>query len=193
VDGKLKQRVVGVIVLTAVAIIVVPVLLDGTDEERQRIVQSVPDSPTLEVLDVSSQDIIDQMNRIEADSTASLPQETEDPPDIAPLESTLDPGGLPRAWSLQVASFVGEDNATQLRADLRKNGFKSYVLKVSTETGERFRVLIGPHLQRDRLEKIKVQIDAEYQLQGRIIRYDIKDDVYLLGSCDQRRLPDTLA
>jgi DedD protein len=193
VDGKLKQRVVGVIVLTAIAIIVVPVLLDGTDEERQRIVQSVPDSPTLEVLDVSSQDIMDQMDRIEADSRANLPPEIEDQADIEPLESTLDPKGLPRAWSLQVASFVGEDNATQLRTDLRKNGFKSYVLKVSTETGERYRVLIGPHLQREKLEKIKVQIDAKYQLQGRIIRYDIKDDVYLLGSRDQRRLPDTLA
>lgn len=180
-DGKLKQRVVGVVVLTAIAIVVVPILLDGTEQERKRIVQGIPESPTLEVLDVNAQDMIDRMKTIETQSLASLPAEVATPVDVSTDQSALDANGLPIAWSLQVASFVDQDKAAQLRGELRKKDFKSYVLKVATETGDRFRVLIGPDLQRDKLEKIKLQVDAEYKVEGQIIHYDIRDDVGLLG------------
>jgi DedD protein len=181
VDGKLKQRVVGVVVLTAIAIVVVPFLLDGTEQQRKRIVEGIPESPTLEVLDVNAVDIIDRMNTLEAESVAALPQEDVESIDTASSESGLDANGLPVLWSLQVASFDIRENATQLRTELRQKGFKVYILKVSDQSGDHFRVLIGPHMQHDRVEKIKLQVDAEYDLQAKIIQYDIKDDVGLLG------------
>ncbi len=168
-------------VLTALAIIVVPFLLDGTEQERRKIVQGIPESPTLEVLNVNAENMIDRMKTLEAESVAALPRDAAEPVESPPDESIQDGSGLPIAWSLQVASFSDQDKATQLRTELRQKGFKVYALKAATESGERFRVFIGPHMQRDRVEKIKLQVDTDYNLQAQIIQYDIKDDVDLLG------------
>jgi DedD protein len=181
VDGKLKQRVIGVVVLTALAVIILPLLLDGTEEERQRIVQRVPSVPTLEVINVDPKAMIAEMDRIEADSKARLPREVEPSDDVQTSQSSLDVNGLPNGWSLQVGSFAERKNAFQLRDQLRKKGFRTYAVTVATEAGERVRVLVGPSLQRSRIEKIKVQIEADFELVCKIVRYDIEDDSGQLG------------
>lgn len=187
-DGKLKQRVIGVIVLTALAIIVLPLLLDGTEQERQRIVQGVPEVPTLEVVNVDPKALIAEMDRIEADSKARLPREAEPPDeetepadDIQASPSSLDANGLPNGWSVQVGSFAETENAVQLRDKLRRKGFRTYAIAVATETGDHVRVLVGPSLERSRVEKIKQQIEAEFQLTCKIVRYNIDDDSRQLG------------
>jgi len=181
VDGKLKQRVIGVVVLTALAVIILPLLLDGTEEERQRIVQRVPAIPTLEVINLDPKSMIAEMDRIEADSKARLPQEVEPSTDDQASQSSLDANGLPNGWSLQVGSFAERKNAVQLRDRLREKGFRTYAITVATETGERVRVLVGPSLQRSRIEQIKEQIEADFKLACKIVRYDIEDDSGQLG------------
>lgn len=180
-DGKLKQRVIGVIVLTALAVIILPLLLDGTEEERRKIVQRVPVVPTLEVINVDPKAMIAEMDRIEADSKARLPAEVESTEEIQTGQPSLDANGIPNGWSLQVGSFAERENAFQLRDRLRQKGFRTYAVTVETEEGERVRVLVGPSLQRSRLEQIKEQIEADFDLVGKIVRYDIEDDARQLG------------
>lgn len=185
-DGKLKQRVIGVVVLTALAIIILPLLLDGTEQERRRIVQRIPAVPTLEVIDVDPKVMIAEMDRIEAESQAQLPKEVElsdEPPsdDIDRPASSLDANGLPNSWSLQVGSFTDVKNAVQLRDELRKKGFRTYALAVSTETGDHVRVFVGPLLQLKQLQQIKEKVEAEFNLQSRIVRYNVDEDAGQLG------------
>jgi DedD protein len=180
-DGKLKQRVIGVVVLTALAVIILPLLLDGTEQERERIVQGVPAIPTLEVVDLDPKAMIAEMDRIEADSKARLPGEVEPTDDIQTSQSSLDANGLPNGWSLQVGSFAETANAFQLRDKLRKKGFRTYAIGVVTDAGEHVRVMVGPSLQRSRIEQIKAQIEADFDLVGKIVRYSIEDDSRQLG------------
>jgi len=168
-------------VLTALAVIILPLLLDGTEQERQRIVQGVPAIPTLEVVNVDPKALIAEMDRMEADSKARLPREVEPPDDIQVSQSSLDPNGLPNGWSVQVGSFAETKNAFQLRDKLRKKGFRTYAIAVATETGEHVRVMVGPSLQRSRIEQIKEQIEADFDLACKIVRYNIEDDSRQLG------------
>lgn len=180
-DGKLKQRIIGVVVLTALAIIILPLLLDGTEQERQRIVQRIPAIPTLEVIDVDPKAMIAEMDRIEAESKARLPREAAPSEDMQANQSSLDANGLPNSWSLQVGSFAKLKNAVQLRDKLRKEGFRTYAITVETGMGEHVRVLVGPLLQRSRIEQIKEKIEADFNLPGQIVRFNIEDDSRQLG------------
>ena len=80
-----------------------------------------------------------------------------------------------------MGSFVELKNAVQLRDKLRKNGFRTYAVTVATDKGEHVRVLVGPLLQRSRIEQIKEKIKADFDLPGQIVRYNIEDDSRQLG------------
>ena len=97
-DGKLKQRVIGVVVLTALAIIILPLLLDGNEAERERIVQRIPARPTLEVVDVDPKTIISETDQSEAASKAQLPKEVEPSGEPQTIQSSLDADVRPREW-----------------------------------------------------------------------------------------------
>ncbi len=180
-DGKLKQRVIGVVVLTALAIIILPLLLDGNEAERERIVQRIPARPTLEVVDVDPKTIISEMDQIEAASKAQLPKEVEPSGEPQTSQSSLDANGLPRAWSLQVGSFAESKNAVQLRDALRKKGYRTYAVSVAAESGKHVRVLVGPLLQYQRAVQIKQEIRSAFNLPGQIVPYNIEDDSGQLG------------
>ena len=70
---KLKQRLIGAVVLTALAIIVVPVLLDGDQQERARVTGKIPPRPAMFVEPFAAQDLLAEMDRMEAESAARLP------------------------------------------------------------------------------------------------------------------------
>ena len=57
-DTKLKQRLIGAVILTSLAIILLPLLLDGTEEERVNIASDIPAPPKIDLEDVTVQDVI---------------------------------------------------------------------------------------------------------------------------------------
>ena len=72
-DAKLKQRLTGAVILTCLAIILLPLLLDGTEEERARVISDIPEPPRIELSDITVQDIERQMVQMEKASEARLP------------------------------------------------------------------------------------------------------------------------
>jgi DedD protein len=185
VDVKLKQRLIGAVVLTALAIIIVPLLLDGDEEERTRVTRKIPERPAMEVEPFTGQDLLEEMDRMEADSAARLPETIEsDPLAIEaqdPRQLSLDENGLPLGWTLQVGSFENEENAVRLRDRLRDGGYRAYSTAVKTEAGITSRVLVGPMLQRTKLSDVSKEIEAQFGLQGQIIRYRTEDDKDMIG------------
>lgn len=198
-DIKLKQRVTGAIVLTALAIIILPMLLDGSEEDRQRVIASIPEAPIVDLDTLSVKDIEASMSALEAEGEASLPLATRttgpaaDPDDSVagpgegdgePDEADtfqLDQNELPISWSLQLASFQNEDNARRLRASLRDAEYQSYILQAQTGQGAMYRVFVGPVLQRSQLDAIGQKIESEFELKGRIVRFDPAENERQLG------------
>lgn len=190
-DIKLKQRVAGAIVLTALAIIILPMLLDGSAEERARVIASIPEPPSVELDALTVAEVERGIERLEREGSRAMPEVVTpaappaDSPEPAPASATadtaLDENQLPVSWSLQLASFQNPENAIRLRESLRDAEFQTYIIQAETETGEMFRVFVGPMVHRGRLDEIGTEIEARFDLKGRIVRYEIEDDVRQLG------------
>lgn len=181
-DAKLKQRLTGAVILTCLAIILLPLLLDGTEEERTRIISEIPEPPRIELSDITVQDIERQMEQMEKASEARLPREVVDETDYeASPDFILDKNNLPVNWSLQLGSFQNEENATRLRAQLRQQNYRSYILHAKTSDGEIYRVFVGPSSSKEALAKMNAEIEQKLKLKGRIVRYRIEEDREQLG------------
>ena len=182
-DARLKQRVVGALVLTMLAIIILPMLLDGSAEDRARVAASIPERPKIEMKKLSVQDIRRQMERSEQTSAAALPTEVvdEDSYDEVEIDFGLDKNKLPISWSLQLGSFQKKDNALKLRAQLRASQYHSYILHGKTSKGEIWRVFVGPMLKKSALQTIASKIETSFSLKGQVVRYRVEDDADQLG------------
>lgn len=184
-DVELKQRLIGAVVLTALAILIVPVFLDGDEQERAGATGKIPPRPALDLEPFTAQDLLLEMDAMEAESAAGLPQKKDTDPTAIDWQDSdqlrLDANGLPLGWTLQVGSFKNEENAIRLRDRLRDGGYRAYRTAVLTGSGITSRVLVGPMLQRNRLALISSAIEAEFGLQGQIVRYRVEDDKDMIG------------
>jgi DedD protein len=206
VETKLKQRVTGAIVLTTLAIIVLPMLLDGSAEDRARISTAIPPAPVINVKNLSIREVKQAMREMEQQSAAKLPVYIEDQdieePDVEDQEVEhqenepsgngataqadaadyqLDVNDLPVSWTLQLGSFKQQDNAVKLRQSLREARFRTYILTAQSAEGQVYRVYVGPMLSKNALADYAVDIEARFALKGRIIRYRIAQDANQLG------------
>lgn len=118
-DPLLKQRLVGTAVLVGLAVIFVPMVLDGP-VERQRAPQSsgVP---------------------------LALPAQPEAEPADAPAPQAAPTDG----WAVQLGSFSAEGNAEALAERIDAAGYPAFVQRVRVANGTMFRVRVGPYAERD--------------------------------------------
>ncbi|MBL4680115.1 MAG: SPOR domain-containing protein [Pseudomonadales bacterium] len=192
---KLKRRVVGALLLTTAAVIVLPMLLDGSAEDRARINTSIPEAPKIALKRLTIQQVKDAMLEMEAESTQQLPidileeklpldellTQLEVTPKIhssvdPEVEFQLDQNNLPISWSLQLGSFHQKNNAIKLRQSLRDAQYQSYILKANAAEKEVFRVFVGPILSIKKMKEFAVDIESNFKMKGQILRYKIEDD-----------------
>jgi DedD protein len=182
VDAKLKQRLTGAVILTSLAIILLPLLLDGTEEDRARVATDIPAPPKIDLDDITVQDVKRKIEQMEKASESRLPKEVVDETNYeSSPDFILDKNQLPVNWSLQLGSFQNEENATRLRAQLREQNYRSYILHANTNDGEIYRVFVGPSSSKETLAEMNQEIEGKLKLKGRIVRYKIEEDRELLG------------
>ncbi|MDA0977677.1 MAG: SPOR domain-containing protein [Proteobacteria bacterium] len=181
-DQKLKQRLTGAIILTSLAIIILPLLLDGTQEDRERLVADIPAAPAIDLEEITVQDVKHQMEQMERASESRLPIEVVDETDYTDApDFILDQNNLPVNWSIQLGSFQNEDNATRLRARLREENYRAYILHARTREGDIYRVFVGPSSSKEALAEMNAEIESKLDLRGQIVRYKIEEDKEQLG------------
>ncbi|MGV0036649.1 MAG: SPOR domain-containing protein [Candidatus Azotimanducaceae bacterium WSBS_2022_MAG_OTU7] len=181
-DGKLKQRLTGAVILTSLAVIFLPLLLDGTEEDRVRIATDIPAPPKIDLEDITVQDVKRKIEQMEKASEARLPIEVLDETDYeASPDHTLDKNQLPVNWSLQLGSFQIKENATRLRKQLRDQNYRSYIRYANMNDSEIYRVFVGPSSSKKALTEMNQEIEGKLKLKGRIVRYKIEEDQELLG------------
>lgn len=177
-ENKFKQRIVGAVVLVALAVIFLPMLFNTQEEQPlpKALIEvpakpSIPAAPEFAIKEIQVPEPVAEpvpepvpVPEIAEDTTAAPEKIVESVPSQpvqqeAPKPSVTKPGidkdNLPVSWSIQVSSTSNETGANQLRDDYRKKGYKAYV----RPEGATFKVLIGPFpRQADALsecEKIK--------------------------------------
>lgn len=182
-NEKLKQRLVGAVVLASLAIIFIPMLLDGGERSGMPMFGSnIPAKPDYEFepLDIPLQPVppIAEERPVLIDKPEPPPQPTArteekaqskpEPPVAMPKPAPAAPiaDSEPSAWVVQVGSFSQSSNALALRDKLRGKGFTAFVEKLKAGGTTVYRVRIGPEIKRENAEKQLQRLQREMQLKG---------------------------
>lgn len=185
-NEKLKKRLVGAVVLVSLAIIFIPMMLDGGERSSMPLFGSnIPEKPDyqFEPLEIPLQPVapiaeerpvlIDKPEPTPAAiATAPAPAaRVEEPPLTAPTPAPTKPAAQSDqvAWVVQVGSFAQSDNALALRDKLRAKGFTAFVEKLGTDSGTVYRVRIGPELKRESAEEQLQRLQREMKMKGIVL------------------------
>ncbi|MDZ7663258.1 SPOR domain-containing protein [Thiohalophilus sp.] len=196
-ENQLKQRIVGAIVLVALAVIFIPMLLSSDRDGDIAIIESnipprpdnvarvktldiKPDSPAPKPVETpSSRTPVDE-HTPEADDTPAS-DETPDTPASEEPETTqaatpandtnTNTDTDPKAWAVQVGSFRKQSNALGLRDKLRDHGYRVFVERVATDKGNVYRVRVGPEVRRSKAEALQNDLQTKLELEGLVVAH----------------------
>ncbi|MHB0844329.1 SPOR domain-containing protein [Stutzerimonas nitrititolerans] len=190
-DRGLIQRMVGALVLIALAVIFVPMLFNREDDARRVEVDApaMPQTPAMpdvevqpvEVPEPAAEPFPEEFEIIEEgpETEAQVPAEpitappvvaepTPTPPAERPEpEQRLDAANLPVSWSVQLASLSNRESAEALTAKLRSQGYNAYV---RTFEGMN-RVFVGPLVERSEANRLRDVLERQQKLKGFVVRF----------------------
>ena len=196
-EKGLKQRMVGALVLVALAVIFLPMLLSRQDEMRRVVVDApeMPQAPAVPEMIVEPADVVEpealpqepmapeseapQVAEVPSQpSAAQKPAESSKPaavpaPPSAPVaaaskpESRLDANTLPISWSVQLASLSSRPGAETLQKTLRSQGYNAYIRSFDGMN----RVFVGPLIERAEAERLRDQLNRQHRLNGFVVRF----------------------
>ena len=181
-DEQFKKRLVGSLIFISLAIIFFPLVFDGNEKDRTRFNDEMPDPPEIRLGLQSMENVKKKIVEMERSSARKVPEEVVDENDYSKKANfRLDENNLPVNWSLQIGSFQKEQNAVGLRARLREQNFRSYILSGRSSTGDWYRVFVGPLSDRSALMEMKGEIEKTFGLKGNIVRHRVEQDADLFG------------
>jgi DedD protein len=191
-----KQRMIGALVLIALAVIFLPMLFSRQDDTVRQVQvdpPAAPQAPALPPVQVEPVAVpepqilpahapsmpIQPAPTAPAVPTAKKPVETVQPSapvaaaKVAPVAkpdtgSRIDPNGLPVSWSVQLASLSNRAGADTLQKSLRAQGYNAYV----RTAGGKNRVFVGPLVERAEAERLRDVINRQQKLQGFVVRFE---------------------
>lgn len=190
-DRGLIQRMVGALVLIALAVIFVPMLFNREDDAQRVEVDApaMPKTPAMpdvevqpvEVPEPAAEPFPEEFEIIEEgpETAAQVPAEpitappavaepTPTPPAERPEpEQRLDAANLPVSWSVQLASLSNRESAEALTAKLRSQGYNAYV---RTFEGMN-RVFVGPLVERAEANRLRDVLERQQKLKGFVVRF----------------------
>jgi DedD protein len=197
-DQNLKNRLVGIIVIFALAVVFLPMILDGSGVRKDklevvippqplvsanpefdtRVIElnsSVDDLPDLEPRFVDENSPENTIERTKTPESASktvaepaTPAKQTKPVSKAKIAST---GG--DSWVLQVGSFKDRGKALAQRDKLRKSNIAAvFIEQFNTDNKASYRVRLGPFVNRDQTRVAQNKIKAKHDIDGIIMKYE---------------------
>jgi len=160
-DPELKQRLVGTVVITALAAIFVPMLFEEpvADSGKKISALKIPIPPVhsnsaeLRPLPKNIDEVINlpEPIAIKAEASSSMVNQNTE---------------KMQRWFVQVGIFELETNAIALKNTIIKQGFPVIMTPEDTENGLMYRVRVGPELDKKRAEAMKLKIEKLNGLKG---------------------------
>ena len=187
-DKGLKQRMVGALVLVALAVIFLPMLLSREDELRRVAVDApaMPQAPSMPQIEMQPVIVPDPQILPDEPVPESIEQPTaaaQTPAVVLATEaaaevvapsaeaaappSRLDANSLPVSWSVQLASLSSRSGAENLQKTLRSQGYNAYIRSVDGMN----RVFVGPLVERVEANRLRDQLNRQHKLNGFVVRF----------------------
>ena len=173
-NDSLKQRLVGAIVLSCIALILWPVIFSapgGPSVDRRSQIPAVPEFNKYTVPEATRPANIEPVPAAKIAPATVAPAEPATAPAAADKPGQ-DPRGLPESWVLQVASFSKAANAKELTEALQKQGYKAFSREIVTTEGRATRVYIGPKFTKEAFRKDKPRIDKAFNVKSIIMPFE---------------------
>ena len=195
-EQKLKQRLVGAIVLVSLAVIFIPIILEGPDDEWSPRSQSMPESPQMDygvdmelaLPPVESQELAEtepaeDLEPVPVPVVVPPAEQAAEPPQ--PARPAVEPAPPPPAkakkddslpvpppgWYIQVGSFSQQMNAEGLRDRLQAAGHSTRLQAINIGKAQVYRVLVGPATSRASAEQQNARLEKQQQIKGIVIEY----------------------
>lgn len=172
-EVRVRERLLGALVLVAIVVLLVPAILTGPDPAPQ----GTPEQPTRRVEvpvaleEPASQDevLVPEPELPDAPApVAVLPPKdlavAATRPEPAPEKPPVDARSVKppvasapaeaQAWAVQLGAFSNRAKAEQLVAELRKRGYAAFVLEYRATGQVLYRVRVGPEQDRARAAEI---------------------------------------
>lgn len=202
-SSALQNRLVGTIILVAIAVIFLPDLLDGKKQSKQHLFVELPAKPeikkvvapaafdTQQVKDAVTRKV-EIVNESAVDEPAAEQQqvvELEAPVEAQKQSSATNNSTLAQAtvveqdnarllasagWVVQLGSFRHQKNVRELLTVLEKSGYRAFSRPVQTSSGLLTKVFVGPELQKEKLENALAHLQEITQLKGRITPFTVQ-------------------
>ena len=186
-----KQRIAGTIVIASLALIFLPIIFDGQGSHQTQTASRIPEQPVVPILPepqqsrpviISDVDLVVTETKPEPERvTKTIEESASDLIEVSASESgftrdipILNSAGLPNGWSIRLGSFSEASNATNLMQRLQTAGYKAYIRDIDSEQVELTGVFVGPWLERALVNDYIDQLRDEFQLEGMVVRYQLK-------------------
>jgi DedD protein len=170
VSDGLKQRIAGTIVLGMLGLIILPLLIDFADPDKIDRTTKIPPAPSLQVNDIVKSDKPDAIS-VYSSLKALFDTDSSSPADDTQQAPGLNSNKLPRAWIVQVGSFVDQRKASELQRKLSSKGYPVFQKKVTVDDEPRYRVYIGPKLDKNKARAIKKEVDTLLVTDSIVLNY----------------------
>ncbi len=191
-EGRLKQRLVGAVVLIALAVIFIPMLLSGGREMEMPVFGSNVPERSAEITNIKHIDI-KEMQKSEShpinpkripiahglpepkivkekkttsivDTIAAITEKEKKPTTKKPVINKT-------VWAVQVGSFTKRTNALGLKDKLRKKKIHAFVERIMKNNKVIYRVRVGPEITRKKAEALKMKLKKELKLSGLVVKH----------------------
>ncbi len=192
-NSRLRNRIVGAVILASLAVIFVPMILTGQGDldfssrgpaipPEPEITSSSPpqtlpadpspaeEAPRAVVLEQQPPDVNSGANVPIPPETVEQESALPNPPEVGTTASVAS-RGVP-AWAVQVGSFTVKKSAFALRDSLRSKGYASFVESVKSGGSTVYRVRVGPELQQELAQKLLERLAKEAGVNGIVVRHN---------------------
>ena len=181
-NQALKQRLVGAVVLLALAIIFLPAVFNGGRQVQMEAMAEVPPAPAVEPMAIEAPTPVNH-----APVVAATDMYTMEPAKSGAMQkiqnithATAKPGldskKHPDAWVLQVGVFSDKARADELKKKLQAKGYRAFTRTLTAKTAQDkktvTRVMIGPELEMSTVLKFKTDVDKEYAVKSIVAKFE---------------------
>lgn len=197
-DQNTKQRLVGITVIFALAVIFLPMILDGSGVQQNTLEVVIPPQPASKFNSEFEQKIVELHSKVEAlpelqsqvadeaSSTNKIARNSDQDSssttvaqksDRAVAEKSAAKSDVTKTggdtWVLQVASFKDKPKALVQRDKLRKSNIAAvFVEQFHIDSQVIYRVRLGPFVKREKANIALNKLKAKHDIDGLVMLYE---------------------
>ena len=181
---QLQNRIVGTVILVALAIIILPDLLDGQKTRQQQTFATTPLAPDINVpeqpveLPATGQRLAELPNvddvAVTAEDAPTVDANERDSAERDAVEQLPEPQEATLAgdaWVIQLGVFKNAESVERLVVSLRAENYRAYAEPVQTDNGRLTKLMVGPDVSQQSLEAMLDDLRELTELDGKVMRY----------------------